>query len=101
MDAPTVEMIVAKAEGNPFFTEELARAVTESGSVAPGAPAPAVPDTVEEVLMARIDRLASEDKRVLQAAAVIGRRLPFLLLQAVLEPPGPPPEHRQTAAADP
>ena len=36
--------------------------------------------------MARIDRLAAEDKRVLQAAAVIGRSLPFLLLQAILDP---------------
>jgi DNA-binding NtrC family response regulator/tetratricopeptide (TPR) repeat protein len=87
VDAPTVDMLVAKAEGNPFFAEELARSVTEGGSAAPGSSAPAVPDTVEEVLMARIDRLAAEDKRVLQAAAVIGRRLPFLLLQAILDPP--------------
>ena len=36
--------------------------------------------------MARIDRLAAEDKRVLQAAAVIGRSVPFLLLQAILDP---------------
>jgi DNA-binding NtrC family response regulator/tetratricopeptide (TPR) repeat protein len=85
--APTVEMIVAKAEGNPFFAEELARAVAEGGSSEPGSPVPAVPDTVEEVIMARIDRLTADDKRVLQAAAVIGRRLPFLLLQASLEPP--------------
>jgi DNA-binding NtrC family response regulator/tetratricopeptide (TPR) repeat protein len=84
VDESTVEMIVAKAEGNPFFTEELARAVVEGGSPMPGA---AVPDTVEGVLMARIDRLSAEDKRVLQAAAVIGRSLPYLLLQAILEPP--------------
>jgi DNA-binding NtrC family response regulator/tetratricopeptide (TPR) repeat protein len=84
IDEPTVEMIVAKAEGNPFFTEELARAVAEGGSLAPGS---AVPNTVEGVIMARIDRLAAEDKRVLQAAAVIGRNLPFLLLQAILDPP--------------
>ncbi len=83
VDEPTVEMIVSKAEGNPFFAEELARAVTEGGRPTPGSP---VPDTVEGVLMARIDRLAAEDKRVLQAAAVIGRTLPFLLLQAILEP---------------
>ena len=75
-------MIVAKAEGNPFFTEELARAVAEGGSPTPGS---AVPDTVEGVLMARIDRLAADDKRVLQAAAVIGRNLPFLC-SGVLDP---------------
>jgi DNA-binding NtrC family response regulator/tetratricopeptide (TPR) repeat protein len=84
VDEPTVELIVAKAEGNPFFAEELARAVTERGSPTPGS---AAPDTVEGVLMARIDRLATGDKRVLQAAAVIGRSLPFLLLQAILDPP--------------
>jgi DNA-binding NtrC family response regulator/tetratricopeptide (TPR) repeat protein len=83
VDERTVEMIVAKAEGNPFFTEELARAVAEGGSPTPGS---AVPDTVEGVLMARIDRLTADDKRVLQAAAVIGRNLPFLLLQAILDP---------------
>jgi DNA-binding NtrC family response regulator/tetratricopeptide (TPR) repeat protein len=83
VDEPTVEMIVAKAEGNPFFTEELARAVAEGGSPITGT---TVPDTIEGVLMARIDRLAAEDKRVLQAAAVIGRTLPFLLLQMILEP---------------
>jgi DNA-binding NtrC family response regulator/tetratricopeptide (TPR) repeat protein len=83
VDEPTVQMIAAKAEGNPFFTEELARAVTEGGRPTPGA---AVPDTVEGVLMARIDRLAADDKRVLQAAAVIGRNLPFLPLQAILDP---------------
>ena len=87
VDEPTVDKIVAKAEGNPFFAEELARAVTEGGDPPPGSSSPSVPDTVEEVLMARIDRLAAEDKRVLQAAAVIGRRLPFLLLQAILDPP--------------
>jgi DNA-binding NtrC family response regulator/predicted ATPase len=83
VDEGTVEIIVAKAEGNPFFTEELARAVAEGGSPTTGS---VVPDTVEGVLMARIDRLSAEDKRVLQAAAVIGRNLPFLLLQAILDP---------------
>ena len=83
VDEPTVEMIVAKADGNPFFMEELARAVAEGGNPTP---ASTIPDTIEGVLMARIDRLAAEDKRVLQAAAVIGRSLPFLLLQMIVEP---------------
>ncbi len=84
VDEPTVEMIVAKADGNPFFMEELARAVAEGSSSS--TPASTIPDTIEGVLMARIDRLAAEDKRVLQAAAVIGRSVPFLLLQMILEP---------------
>ena len=44
-----------------------------------------VPTTVQAVLAARIDRLPSEDKRLLQTAAVIGTEVPFLLLQAITE----------------
>ena len=46
-----------------------------------------VPATVQAVLAARIDRLAPEDKRLLQAAAVIGKDVPFALLQAIAELP--------------
>src|SRR5207245_1032493 len=44
-----------------------------------------VPATVQAVLAARIDRLAPEDKRLLQTAAVIGTDVPFALLQAIAE----------------
>src|SRR5581483_1617438 len=76
-----VDLILAKAEGNPFFLEELARAVRDHP--AGGAVGLEVPDTVEEVLLARLDRLAAEDKTVLQCAAVIGRPVPLALLRAV------------------
>ncbi|MGH7354313.1 MAG: ATP-binding protein, partial [Candidatus Rokuibacteriota bacterium] len=79
LDDSLVERILAKGEGNPLFLEELARAVREAG----GSPAPAVPDTVEEVLLARIDRLADGDKRLLQTAAVIGKDVPTPLLRGV------------------
>ena len=46
-----------------------------------------VPATVQAVLAARIDRLAPEDKRLLQAAAVIGKDVPYPLLQAIAELP--------------
>src|SRR5205814_7548037 len=46
-----------------------------------------VPATVQAVLAARIDRLAPEDKRLLQSAAVIGKDLPYALLQAIAELP--------------
>ena len=46
-----------------------------------------MPATVQAVLAARIDRLPPEDKRLLQAAAVIGRDVPFPLLQAITEGP--------------
>ncbi|MBI4610123.1 MAG: sigma 54-interacting transcriptional regulator [Candidatus Rokubacteria bacterium] len=79
-----VELILVKAEGNPFFLEELARAVREQGDLSP---ALEVPDTVEEVLLARIDRLPPEEKSLLQTAAVIGKDIPFRLLEAIVEMP--------------
>jgi predicted ATPase len=49
-----------------------------------------VPATAQAILAARIDRLASEDKRLLQAASVIGKDVPFGLLQAIAELPQRP-----------
>jgi tetratricopeptide (TPR) repeat protein len=72
--------IVAKADGNPFFLEELARVAVEQGS------ALQIPDTVEEVLLARIDRLSPAARGVLQHAAVLGPEIPLRLLRAVLDP---------------
>jgi DNA-binding NtrC family response regulator/tetratricopeptide (TPR) repeat protein len=75
----TEELVLARAEGNPFFLEELGHALVEHAERRPLA----VPDTVQAVLAARIDRLAVEDKRLLQTAAVIGRDVPLVLLEAV------------------
>ena len=75
------DAIVAKAEGNPFFLEELARAVGEHAE----RDGSGVPDTIQSVLMARISRLAEEDRRLLQAAAVIGRDVPVAVLEALAE----------------
>lgn len=60
--------VAERAEGNPLFVEELVRMLLEGS--APGA---AIPDTVQAVLTARIDRLPPDERRVLQAAAVVGR----------------------------
>ena len=74
--------ILGKAEGNPFFLEELLRSLLDSGLlivdgervVATRAIADVdVPDTVQGVIAARIDRLPADDKLTLQTAAVIGR----------------------------
>jgi DNA-binding NtrC family response regulator/tetratricopeptide (TPR) repeat protein len=74
------ELIVSKAEGNPFFVEELARTVREQiGGAAPMT----VPDTVEEVLGGRIDRLAPDERRLLEIAAVVGKDVPFAVVHAV------------------
>ena len=90
--APIREAIQSRAEGNPFFLEETVAAFVDAGVLAgvrgamrPGhAPAatPRIPTTVHAVLAARIDGLDAHDKRVLQAASVIGRRFDFTLLGA-------------------
>src|SRR5262249_32679223 len=81
-------------EGNPFFLEESVRTLVETGALAGERGAyhlaepighTQVPATVQAVLAARIDRLAPEDKRLLQAAAVVGKDVPYALLQAIAE----------------
>ena len=77
---------MAKAEGNPFFLEELAWAMRELKQDG-HEPRLIVPDTVEEVLLARIDRIPPAERSLLQEAAVIGRDVPLALLQAVTDMP--------------
>ncbi|HEU4369878.1 MAG TPA: sigma 54-interacting transcriptional regulator [Methylomirabilota bacterium] len=72
-------LVVARSEGNPFFIEELARAAGEQGDLA----TPPVPETLQEVVLARIERLPGEAKRLLQAAAVLGLDVPLTLLERV------------------
>jgi class 3 adenylate cyclase/tetratricopeptide (TPR) repeat protein len=76
-----VSAILAKAEGNPFFLEELSRSLLENPGIA-------VPDTIQGVIMARVDRLPEDHKRLLQTASVLGRELPLNLLSAVLDQAG-------------
>jgi predicted ATPase len=94
--APLKQLLIARTEGNPFFLEESARTLVETGVLVgpPGAyrqaqalPAIQVPATVQAVLAARIDRQPPEEKRLLQTAAVIGTEVPFALLQAIAELP--------------
>jgi class 3 adenylate cyclase/tetratricopeptide (TPR) repeat protein len=73
------EEIVAKAEGNPLFLEQLALHAGENFRSAL-----MVPNTIHDVVMARIDRLPAETKQLLQTAAVIGREFSLRLLSAVL-----------------
>jgi transcriptional regulator with AAA-type ATPase domain/tetratricopeptide (TPR) repeat protein len=75
---PLIQLILAKGEGNPFFLEELTRAVREQGGERV-----TVPDTLEELLLSRLERLSPDDRRLLQCAAVVGRDVPFSLLLAV------------------
>ena len=80
LSAALEQHLLAKAEGNPFFLEELAHTVVEHGDTPP---AVGVPDTVQAVLAARIDRLPPLEKQLLQLAAVIGAEVPSPLLYAL------------------
>jgi DNA-binding NtrC family response regulator/tetratricopeptide (TPR) repeat protein len=75
-----VEAILARGDGNPFFLEELARALVENPALGTAGPVPA---TIQEVLLSRMARLAAEDQRVLQTAAVIGKDVPWALVHAL------------------
>lgn len=81
-----IEQIIGKGEGNPFYLEELARAAERQGDEDA-----AVPDTVQGLLMARIDRLPEEHKRLLRTASVLGREFSSRLLEALWEGSAPGP----------
>src|SRR4029453_14051154 len=80
------QVVLARAEGTPFFLEELARAALEHGESAAGT---RVPDTIQGVLMARMDRLPDTPRRVLQTASVLGREVALRLLDAVWQEEAP------------
>lgn len=86
-------LILARAEGNPFFTEEMTRAMLEEGSLSRSAKGfrlarPVselrVPDTVQELVAARLDRLAPAAKRAAQVAAVLGRQFKRQALEELI-----------------
>ena len=88
------ELIASKAEGNPFFVEELVRSLLEDGSLRRDGDTIAlarpledltVPDTIQDVLIARIDRLAEPSRRAIQVASVIGREFALRLLARISE----------------
>jgi class 3 adenylate cyclase/tetratricopeptide (TPR) repeat protein len=93
---PLKQRLISQTEGNPFFLEESVRTLVETQvlagergayRLAQALPSIQVPATVQAVLAARIDRLPPEEKRLLQAAAVLGTEVPFALLQALAEVP--------------
>jgi predicted ATPase len=87
-------LIVRKAEGNPLFVEEVVESLqevsplrrTEGGYVlAKRLEEIVVPDTIQDIIMVRIDRLEEEPKRTLQLASVIGREFTRRLLDRLAE----------------
>ena len=89
---PLAAELLDKAEGNPFFLEEVLRSLIERGAlvrigeqwtVTPLAGTLRVPDTLQAVLLSRLDRLSEELKQVVQKAAVIGRVFLYRVLEKV------------------
>ncbi len=87
-------LILDKADGNPFFVEELVRSLQElevirrdGSDVVLARPLiqAQLPDTIEDLIMARIERLADGPRRVLRVASVIGREFTRLVLGRVAE----------------
>jgi class 3 adenylate cyclase len=78
LSAETIATIVAKTDGVPLFVEELTKTVMESA----GEDNSAVPATLKDSLMARLDRLG-DAREVAQIASVIGRQFTLALLEAV------------------
>jgi class 3 adenylate cyclase/tetratricopeptide (TPR) repeat protein len=89
-------LLVERTEANPLFLEESVRTLAETAALAGERGAYqltrpveqlSIPATVQAILAARIDRLAPEAKRLLQAAAVIGKDVPMSLLLAIADAP--------------
>jgi tetratricopeptide (TPR) repeat protein len=85
-------LIVRKAEGNPFFLEEVLKSLLEMGALkqrdgrymlTKHISEIYVPNTIQDVIMARIDRLEETPKRALQLASVIGREFTVRLLERI------------------
>lgn len=88
------EAIIHKAEGNPFFLEEIMRSLVDGAAVVrdpktglwktmPKIEKIIIPNTIHGVIMARIDRLDEEAKQVLRSASVIGRSFLYRILNAM------------------
>ena len=91
LPAEVVEQVVAKTDGVPLFVEELVKMILESGLVQEEAdryvltgplPPLAIPSTLHDSLMARLDRLSTA-RELAQLGAVLGREFAYELLQAV------------------
>jgi class 3 adenylate cyclase/ribosomal protein L40E len=84
-------LIIEKTEGNPFYMEEMVRALFDDGALVRnggikltrGLGELRIPPTVQGILASRIDRLRPEEKELLQTLAIIGKEFPLALVRAV------------------
>jgi DNA-binding NtrC family response regulator/tetratricopeptide (TPR) repeat protein len=88
--------LIEQTDGNPFFLEEAVRTLMETGALSGSRGAHhlarpietiQVPATVETVLAARMDRLPPDAGQLIQAASVIGKDVPLVLLRAIADVP--------------
>jgi len=79
------ERIVERSSGNPFFAVELVRGLVERGIAEDSTMLEAMPDTIHEALLARLDLLSTQERAVMQVASVAGRSFLLAMLQAVLD----------------
>jgi len=95
LPADTRDLVLTRAEGNPFFVEEVIRMLIDRGAIVREGErwvatdlvtGVEIPDTLHGLLLARIDRLPQESKRTLRVASVIGRQFAVTVLERVLEP---------------
>ena len=80
-DAELVDQILVRAQGNPFFVEEIVRSLQETGvvnrvghgaSLIPNGHGEVIPVTLQSVILSRVDRLSPAERRLLRQLAVIG-----------------------------
>jgi class 3 adenylate cyclase/tetratricopeptide (TPR) repeat protein len=93
LPSSTRALIARKTEGNPFYIEEVIRSLIDEGAVehregrfhvTEKIDSVVIPGTIQEVIMARVDRLPESSRNLLQAAAVIGRTFPHRVVSAIL-----------------
>lgn len=93
LPAATRRLIAEKAEGNPFYVEEVIRSLIDQGVLeldgegyraTAGISNVVIPGTIQEVIMARVDRLDETTRRLLQIGSVIGRNFHRSVIAAIL-----------------
>ena len=88
------DLVLTKAEGDPFFVEEMIKSLLETSAIAHHSGNceavqtlswTEVPDTIQDVILSRIDRLEESPRKALQLASVIGREFAVALLETIAD----------------
>lgn len=94
LEREVLDAIHARSEGNPFFTEELLKSLVESGAIVRdsgtgwrrgGTAALQLPETLRDLVLARLERLAPSTRETLSVASVIGARFEYDTMRRVRE----------------